>query len=109
MIAIIIIKKRDDFDECIYLTKNTEESTNINRQVIKDMIEERDELFSKHPKFLEYIKTNDRSRYNGENLMFDVLGEKDYWKVIAISNQKPMDVLSKSNYEAILNKNCEVI
>ena len=98
-------KKGQDFDECIYLTKYTDDSVEKNRQALKERTTELQELFLKHPKFLKYIQTNNLEDYNGPNLMLDVLGKDDYKNIIMISDQKTMEVLKNAEYEATLNKN----
>lgn len=97
--------KNEDFDECVYLTKYTDDSLEKKRQATEEMMSKQSELFLRHPKFLEYIKTNDIKDYNGQNLMWDVLGEDDYLNIIRIASQKPMEVFKSTEYEAIINKN----
>jgi|SRR5690606_997621 len=97
--------KKEDFDECIYLTKYTDDSLEKNRQATEEMMNKQRELFLKHPKFLKYIETNDLKNYDGQNLMWDVLGQEDYISIIRISSQKQMEVLKSTEYEATLNKN----
>lgn len=97
--------KKEDFDECIYLTKYTDDSLEKNRQATEEMMNKQRELFLKHPKFLKYIETNDLKNYNGKNLMWDVLGQEDYIHIIRVSSQKQIEVLKSTEYEATVNKN----
>lgn len=97
--------KKEDFNECIYLTKYTEETLVKNRQAAEEMMNKQRELFLKHPKFLKYIETNKLEDYKGQNLMWDVLGQADSGYIISVAGQKPMEVFKNSEYEAILNKN----
>ncbi|WP_316812865.1 hypothetical protein [Pedobacter heparinus] len=97
--------KTDDFDECIYLTKFTEDSFNKYRDSHAESFEKQRELFLQHPKFKEYIKTNDIKNYKGNNLMLDVLGKEDYNKIITQGSQKHLEALKTTEYEAVLNKN----
>ncbi|MBD1432364.1 hypothetical protein H8B06_05970 [Sphingobacterium sp. DN00404] len=97
--------KKEDFDECIYLTKYTEDSLQKNRQAVQEMSNKQRELFLKHPKFLEYVKTNDINDYKGQNLMWDVLGQEDYINIIRIAGQKQIEAFKTTEFEAIINKN----
>ena len=97
--------KKDDFDECIYWTRYTEDSLEKNRKATAEMIKEQQRLFLEHPKFSKYLETNKLQEYNGNNLMWDVLGKDDYWKIIELSGRKQLEVSNSSKFEAILNKN----
>lgn len=97
--------KKEDFDECLYLTKYTDDSLEKNREATDEMMNKQREIFLKHPKFLKYLETNNLNDYNGQNLMWDVLGKEDYINIIRISSQKQLEVLKNTEYEAVLNKN----
>lgn len=97
--------KKEDFEECIYFTRYTEDSLDKNRQATEDMMNKQRELFLKHPKFINYLQTNNIQDYKGNNLMWDVLGKDDYIKIINSASQKQMEVLKNTEYEAVLNKN----
>mgnify|MGYP006145731081 CR=1 FL=1 len=97
--------KREDFDECIYLTKYTDETLNKNREALDEMFKKQHELFIKHPKLIKYLETNKLEDYKGQNLIYDVLGKDDYNKLIHISTTEQIKVSSASQFEAILNKN----
>ncbi len=98
--------KKEDFDECLYLTKYTDVSLEKNKEATADMMEKQRELFLKHPKFHKYLETNNIKEYKGNNLMWDVLGKEDYFNIIRVASQKQMEVLKTTEYEAVLNKNC---
>lgn len=98
--------KKEDFDECLYLTKYTDESLVKNKEAATDTMEKQRELFLKHPKFHKYLETNNIKEYKGENLMLDVLGKEDYFNILRVAGQKQIEVLKAAEYEAVLNKNC---
>ena len=98
-------RKRDDFDECIYITKFTDDSIEKYRQANEETMNKQTELFCKHHKLLKYLETNNFQNYKGKNLMLDVLGQDDYIKLIQTASQKQHEVLKNTKYEAILNKN----
>jgi hypothetical protein len=96
--------KKDDFSECIYWTRYTEDSLEKNRKATAEMIKEQQRLFLQHPKFSKYLEKNTLQGYQGRNLMWDVLGKDDYWKIIEIAGRTQLEVSNKSQFEAILNK-----
>lgn len=98
--------KDEDFDQCIYWVGATENSLKENKDALKEMYIKQKELFSQHPKFLKYIKENKLEKYDGKNLMWDVLGKEDYWNLSSIASKKQLEVSSRTEYEAVLNKNC---
>lgn len=98
--------KKEDFDECLYLTKYTDESLDKIKVATSDMIEKQRELFLKHPKFHKYLETNKIQEYKGKNLMWDVLGKDDYWNILQVAGKTQLEISNKSEYEATLNKNC---
>ena len=63
------------------------------------------ELFLKHPKFIEYLKTNNIENYQGNNLMWDILGQEDYINIARIATQEMSKIFKETEYEAVLNKN----
>ena len=97
--------KKEDFDECIYLTRYTEETLNRNRETLDEMFKKQHELFIRHPKLIKYLETNKLENYKGQNLTYDILGKDDYNKLIHISSEKQIKVSNSSKFEAILNKN----
>jgi hypothetical protein len=63
------------------------------------------ELFLKHPKFIEYLKTNNIENYQGNNLMWDILGQENYINITRIATQEMSKIFKETEYEAVLNKN----
>ena len=98
-------QKKENFDECIYLTKYTEDSLEKNKKAVEDMNLKQRELFLKHPKFIEYLKTHNIEEYKGNNLMWDVLGQDDYINIARIATQDMSKIFKETEYEAVLNKN----
>lgn len=96
---------KEDFDECIYLTKYTDESLEKNRAATEEMLNKQRELFFQHPKLNKYLEKNKIQNYKGNNFMWDVLGKDDYFNIINVSSQKQIEVLKTTKYEAVLNKN----
>ena len=100
-----VYTKNTDFDECLYLTKMTDNSHKLMVDANKEPHQKDLELFTKHPKFLKYIQTNDIKNYTGKNLMWDVLEKEDYIRLIKQSGVKQIEASKQSKYEGILNKN----
>jgi hypothetical protein len=96
--------KSEDFNECVYWTKYTDDSLEENRKATTEMIKEQHRLFHEHPKFIKYLKKNTLQESEGNNLMWDVLGNVDYWKIIEVAGHKQMEVSNSSHFKAILNK-----
>ncbi len=63
------------------------------------------ELFINHPKFKEFVKKGLYNEYNGKNLMWDVLGQEDYVKLLQQSAPLITKATQQTEYEAIINKN----
>lgn len=97
--------KKEDFDECLYLTKYTDDSLKKNKVATADAMKIQQEMFLTHPKLLEYLESNKIQEYEGDNLIYDILGKEEYFNVIRNATQNQMKVLQKSEYEATLNKN----
>lgn len=97
--------KKQDFDECIYLTKYTKQTFDTQRLATEEMFKKQSELFSQHPKFHKYFRTNTLEDYKGNNFMYDVLGEQEYYKIIKVTSQYHAEAYKSTEYEAILNKN----
>jgi hypothetical protein len=99
--------KKENFNECIYLTKFTNDSLQMNKESLKEINKKQIELFIKHPKFIKYIQTNNIKDYKGNNIMWDILGKDDYIEIIKKSTQNTnLNKLIKGiKYEAVLNKN----
>ncbi len=98
-------KKNQDFDECIYITKNTENSVEEFKEATKEMYNKQQILFNNHQKFIDYKTTNKLENYTGQNIMLDILGYDDYYEIIRISGKELKEIYLKSEYHAVLNKN----
>ena len=99
--------KKEDFNECVYLTKQTDESEEVWKSAIKDMNNKNVEFFRKHPNFLQAIKEDQKllENYKGNNLMWDILGKDEYMRMVGTSQYLLQEASSKTKNEAILNKN----
>lgn len=97
--------KRDNFNECIYLIRMTTDSLEKCISALEEGYNKQLELFLKHPKFLEYYEKGDLMKYQGQNLMWDVLGKDDYYKIIGVAQKDHFEKSNASEYEAIVNKN----
>lgn len=99
--------KKEDFIECAYLTKQTDESEEIWKDAIKSMNNNNWEFFIKHPKLLEAIKENSKllENYKGNNLMWDILGQNEYIRMLSSSQHLLNEASIKTKNEAVLNKN----
>lgn len=95
--------KKSDFDECIYLTKWTDESLENHIRGNQLMKEKKIELFLKHPKANNPDKV-DTSKGTGDPI-FEILGYDEYWKLNRIALKEYDKVAKNINYEAIINKN----
>lgn len=97
--------KKPDFDQCIYFTKLKDDSVKIEEDAIKRTNEENMKLLVQYPKFIEYVKHNDISKYTGHNIMWDILGKDDYIKLV----RETISIITEANrslsYEAVVNKN----
>lgn len=97
--------KNIDFDECIYLTKSTDESLVRMKKSTEEMQNKQRELFLNHPKFTKYLQENKIQDYSGSNFLWDVLGKDEYLNILRIAGQNQLKVYDKTEYEAVLNKN----
>jgi hypothetical protein len=99
--------KKEDFVECVYLTKQTDESEEIWKSAIKNMNNGNVEFFRKHPKFLQAIEKDPKllENYKGNNLMWDILGQSEYMRMVGTTQHFLQEANSKTKNEAILNKN----
>lgn len=97
--------KKDDFDECVYLTKYSNKTMENHRQIREKMRVKEMELTRKHPKFIEYIKTNDLRNYKGQNLMAELLTSDEHLSFLRqIVSPEDRDYIFE--LEAVTNKNC---
>ena len=96
--------KREDFDECIYLTKWKKDSVEKVNEATQQMHKASMEFLMRHPKFLEWSKTNKIEDYRGTNLAWDVLGQDIYIEMIGQASNETMEVHKSIEYEAIINK-----
>lgn len=97
--------KKDDFSECMYFIKYTDKSHLEYVKAVEEMQNKQREIFIKHPKFINYLKKNDIATYEGNNLMWDVLGKDEYIKITNIACTELINIGKKTKYEAMLNKN----
>ena len=97
--------RRADFDECLYLTQHTDESRENFRKAQDEVNEKSKELFLKHPKFKKFLEEGRLEGYKGMNLMWDVLGQEDYIKLLQQSSPLISKATQQTEYEAVLNKN----
>ncbi len=99
--------KKEDFIECVYITKQTVESEEIWINAIQSMNSQNMEFFRKHPKFLQAVKEDSKllENYKGKNLMWDILGKDEYIRMISTSQHPLNEASKKTKNEAILNKN----
>lgn len=114
--------KRQDFDECVYLIKWTNEFRNKFKQWVEIQNEKLNELIFNHPKVSKYI--NDNLTENGrikekeflsfvsQRKQFEFIDmNKEYITMIQKANFLASEVLGynvateKPMYEAVLNKN----
>ncbi|AYB33046.1 hypothetical protein [Chryseolinea soli] len=96
--------RRDEFDECLYFTGYTKDSLEEIEKAHEEMVKHQEELFSKHPKFINYQKNNNIQDYKGNNLMFDVLGRDDYMSLMGIASPKMLEVYKTTEFEGLINK-----
>lgn len=99
-------RKNEDFDECIYLTKYTDETIASHIRGNENMRKKQIELFQESAKGQDYLRSNKLADYKGNNLIYDVLGEKEYRRILMISLKEHEKESKNTKYEAILNKNC---
>jgi hypothetical protein len=95
--------RRDDFDECLYFTRYTNDSLENIKKAHEETVNQQRELFFQHPKFINYLKTNSIQSYTGKNLMWDVLGQDDYISLIRNANHKSIKVYESSEFEGVIN------
>ena len=93
-----------DFEECIYFTKILERWENAIDKAHLEGDKKRRELFINHPKFLEYIQTNNIQEYAGNNLMWDVLWQEEYINILRMTSGAQTKVWQNVEYEAVLSK-----
>lgn len=98
-------RKNDFFDECLYYVKYTEDSLQKNKDAFIKVNEDMRENFKKHPKLLEYLQNNKLEDYQGNNLMYDILGKEEYRRMIEITTRDQREITTNSDWEATLNKN----
>ena len=96
--------KRDDFAECIYVTKFTDKALEDMQNRDENHNARLSDAFTSHPKFQDYISKNRISDYKGNNLMLDILGEEEYVKTNARVYQVLATETIEYEYEAVVNK-----
>lgn len=116
--------KRDDFDECVYLVKETDECHSKFCKYMTTMNEKLNELILSHPNVIKYFNDNlllEDGQYKRPELD-NFIKNRDYFKCIDIpyykdifrqstqfaSEQSFFKINSDWQYEAVLNKNQEI-
>ncbi|UCA57884.1 hypothetical protein KB553_12550 [Chryseobacterium rhizoplanae] len=97
-------KKSDDFDECLYYVHYTESTFEEVKAESEKINEKARKLLEEHPKYIEYIATNDPAEYQGNNFIYDILGADEHIKLVIEANRKYTEIFRKANYEAVINK-----
>lgn len=99
--------KKEDFDECIYIIKQTSESEDIWKDAIKNFNNRNIELFTKHHKFLKAFESNPKlfEEYIGNNIFWDILGQEEYIRIVGQNQSFLHQASEKTKNEAVLNKN----
>lgn len=96
--------RKDDFNECIYISKWNSKTETDMKAAIEEMQRKNIEHALQHPKMISWLQNNKIEEYKGSSLLWEVLGKEDYSKMLANSSQ-PMAKASKAaEYEATLNK-----
>ena len=101
-----VYRKNADFDECVFFSKLTDQSIENLKEANKIIGKKQIEVFSKHPKLLNYLENNDIKKYKGKNLMKDILESNEFTNILMQSVQAVPKELNKTEQEIILNKNC---
>jgi hypothetical protein len=97
--------KRPDFDECIYLTKMTDKSTQDHIEIQQEWQIRQNALIKKHPKILAYKEKNKTEEFSF-NKAREILGVDDFIKIFNDSQSSNYsNVWNNTQYEGVLNKN----
>jgi hypothetical protein len=97
--------RRDGFDIATYFVNWTEESGKVFQESVDAFEAHRVNLIFQHPKLIEYVTTNDISKYQGSNLAWDVLGQDEYFRLVQQSFREVPIKSDQLEYEAVLNIN----
>ncbi|WP_150565316.1 hypothetical protein [Pandoraea morbifera] len=96
--------KKPDFASSIYYVDRTPESGKIFQDSIAAFNVAQSEVFSRHPKIIEFVSKNDVSNYQG-NLAWEVLGQDECLRIVRqVMSANPI-AGDKLEYVALLNKN----
>lgn len=98
--------KEADFQECVYLTKRTDDSQKLWIEAIEKSDIEFQKLLLGHPKFKQALQENPNfiAEYSGKNLAWDLLGQEEYIKIVSKATHFISDAAKKNEDEAVLNK-----
>lgn len=99
--------KKEDFNECTYVIKQTSESEEIWKDAIKNFNSKNIESFTKHHKFLKALESNPNlfQEYSGSNIFWDILEQEEYIKIVGQNQSFLHKANEKTKNEAVLNKN----
>ncbi len=102
--------KKEDFDECLYITKYTKESEAINAESQKEITKKNIERFFNHPKIIKYINDNSLNINEFASTNFytkvrEIIGKNEYYNIIKTNFETDIKSRKETNFEAILNKN----
>lgn len=97
--------KKNDFEECMYIVKETDKTFEHYKTVTSEMFAVQRELFTDHPKVKEFISGGHLKNYKGHNLWSDILDEDEYWQIIHKSTEEQIKAIQDAKYEAVLNFN----
>lgn len=101
-----VYRKKEDFNECTFYSKLTDASVSNLREANEIIRKKQIEIFAKHPKLKSYLENNDIKKYEGKNLMRDILESNEYTNILRQSVQAIPKELNKTETEIVLNKNC---
>ena len=99
-----LYQKREDFDECIYLTKWKSESERLVREANQEMQKQNMNYFLQQPRFIEWLKHNKLEDYKGIDLMWDVLGQEQYVQMLKQTSKSSNKAHQSIEYEGVLNE-----
>ncbi|UPQ77076.1 hypothetical protein [Chryseobacterium nepalense] len=96
--------KHNDFDDCLYYIRYTDSSFQEVTTAMEKVNKNAKILLAEHPKYIEYLATNDPNAYQGNNFIYDLLGVDEYVNFMMEINKDYIEVLKKAKYEAVINK-----
>lgn len=98
--------KKEDFKECVYLTKRTDDSQKLWIEATEKTDIEFRKLLQEHPKFKQALQENPNfiADYSGKNLAWDLLEKDEYIKMLSKATHFMTEASKNSKDEAVLNK-----